>query len=84
MRSLPLRAFTAATLVAVAACSTGPALTTDRAASGTTDDSRGRLPTGARLDPATPLHDVGQMPLAMVEAPDGDRLVLLLNGQLEY
>ncbi|MEP7002586.1 MAG: alkaline phosphatase family protein, partial [bacterium] len=50
------------------------------AASGAIDDSRGRLPTGARLDPATPLHDVGQMPLAMVEAPEGDRLVLLLNG----
>ena len=43
-------------------------------------DWTGRLPTGARLDPAAPLHDVGQMPLAMVVAPEGDRVVLLLNG----
>ena len=62
------------------ACSTGPATTGDRALQATTDDSRGRLPTGARLDPATPLHDVGQMPLAMVMAPEGDRVVLLMNG----
>ncbi|MFL5608324.1 MAG: hypothetical protein ACJ8AD_17860, partial [Gemmatimonadaceae bacterium] len=43
-------------------------------------DVHDRLPTGVRLDPAAPLHDVGQMPLAMVSAPDGDRVVLLMNG----
>ena len=43
-------------------------------------DGIGRLPTGVRLDPAAPLHPVGQMPLAMVDAPEGDRVVLLLSG----
>jgi YVTN family beta-propeller protein len=43
-------------------------------------DAHDRLPTGVRLDPAAPLHTVGQMPLAMVDAPEGDRVVLLLNG----
>ena len=43
------------------------------------DDPR-RLPTGVRLDPASALHDVGPMPLAMVSAPDRDRVVVLLNG----
>jgi YVTN family beta-propeller protein len=47
---------------------------------GELDDEHGRLPTGVRLDPAAPLHEVGQMPLAMVSAPDSDRVVLLLNG----
>jgi YVTN family beta-propeller protein len=47
---------------------------------GAPDDAHARLPTGVRLDPASPLHDVGQMPLAMVDAPDSDRVVLLLNG----
>jgi YVTN family beta-propeller protein len=48
-----------------------------------TDDSHGRLPTGVRLDPAGALHDVGPMPLAMVSAPDSDRVVLLVNGWRE-
>ena len=43
-------------------------------------DALDRLPTGVRLDPAAPLHTIGQMPLAMVDAPEGDRAVLLLNG----
>jgi DNA-binding beta-propeller fold protein YncE len=43
-------------------------------------DTHDRLPTGARLDPAAPLHLVGQMPLAMVSAPDSNRVVLLMNG----
>ena len=44
------------------------------------DDSHARLPTGVRLDPASELHPIGQMPLAMVAAPEGDRVVMLLNG----
>ena len=80
MRSSMIRSLVAATLFVIASCSTGPIVTDDRGARATTDDSRGRLPTGARLDPATPLHDVGQMPLAMLASPEGDRLVLLLNG----
>jgi YVTN family beta-propeller protein len=49
-------------------------------APGASADVLDRLPTGVRLDPAAPLHTVGQMPLAMVDAPEGDRVVLLLNG----
>src|SRR3954467_2585162 len=41
---------------------------------------RPRLPTGVWLDPASPVHPVGALPLAMLEAPEGDRLVLLLCG----
>ncbi|HEU4879788.1 MAG TPA: YncE family protein, partial [Gemmatimonadaceae bacterium] len=39
-----------------------------------------RLPTGARLDPAGRLTDVGALPLALVASPDNKRIVLLLNG----
>ena len=49
-------------------------------APGAAADALDRLPTGLRLDPATPQHPVGQMPLAMVDAPESDRVVLLLNG----
>ena len=38
------------------------------------------LPTGVCLDPARPSIDVGNMPLAMVLSPEGDRLVLSLSG----
>ncbi|HEV2835644.1 MAG TPA: hypothetical protein VGW58_10025, partial [Pyrinomonadaceae bacterium] len=38
------------------------------------------LPTGVCLDPAGQSHGVGNMPLAMALAPDGDSLVLSLNG----
>ena len=74
------RLLASAAMLATSACAVGPAVTDDRGARATTDDSPGRLPTGARLDPASPLHDVGQMPLAMIASPEGDRLVLLLNG----
>jgi len=42
--------------------------------------SEGRLPTGARLTPAGRTTPVGQFPLAMVETPEGNRVVLLLDG----
>lgn len=38
------------------------------------------LPTGICLDPAGQSLDVGNMPLAAVLSPEGDRLVLSLNG----
>ena len=42
------------------------------------------LPTGARLDPAGPGFDVGNMPLAVAVAPGTpERLVLLLSGYRE-
>src|SRR5450759_3928086 len=42
-----------------------------------------RLPTGARLDPAGVSHDLGSMPLAMTLSPEGDRVLVLLNGWRE-
>ncbi|HEY8181169.1 MAG TPA: beta-propeller fold lactonase family protein [Thermoanaerobaculia bacterium] len=39
-----------------------------------------RLSTGAMLDPVSTPHKVGNFPLAMVPSPDGNQLVLLLNG----
>jgi 40-residue YVTN family beta-propeller repeat len=81
MRPLPLRFGALLTLCAVtAACSGSPgsiSLAGQPAAAG---DAMDRLPTGVRLDPAAPQHAVGQLPLAMVDAPERDRVVLLLNG----
>ena len=45
--------------------------------------TRPRLPTGAFLDPVAPASPVGSMPLAMVLAPGGGQLVVLLNGWRE-
>lgn len=42
-----------------------------------------RLPTGARLDPAGSVFDVGSMPLAMAVAPDSAHVVLSLGGWRE-
>ena len=42
-----------------------------------------RLPNGLRLDPVAQTSTLGSMPLTMVAAPDGDRVVLLLNGWRE-
>src|SRR5690349_5732661 len=42
--------------------------------------NRSCLPTGVCLDTAGHSFDVGNMPLAMVASPEGDRLVLSLNG----
>ena len=39
-----------------------------------------RLPTGARLDPVAPGHDLGPLPLNAIWSPDTTRLVLSLNG----
>src|SRR5215470_14745713 len=42
--------------------------------------NRRRLPTGACLDPAGRSFTVGNMPLAMVLSPEGDRIVVSLSG----
>ena len=39
-----------------------------------------RLPTGALLDPAGRVTDIGQYPLGLIPSPDPDRVVFLLNG----
>jgi YVTN family beta-propeller protein len=44
------------------------------------DTLRPRLPTGAWLDPAAPMADIGPLPLAMIPAPEGGRVVMLLGG----
>jgi len=44
---------------------------------------RPRLPTGAYLDPVASASPVGSMPLAMVLAPGGQQVVMLLNGWRE-
>lgn len=73
-----------AALLALAACSGRPSASPDGTRlSAAADDAHGRLPTGVRLDPAAPLHVVGQMPLAIVDAPESDRVVLLLCGWRE-
>ena len=72
-------ALAATLLLGASACSLGPS-SDSAAVPGAPDDAHGRLPTGARLDPAATLHEVGQLPLAMIDAPEGDRVVLLMNG----
>ncbi len=39
-----------------------------------------RLPTGALLDPAAPPQPLGNFPLAIAAAPDGNRMAVLLCG----
>jgi DNA-binding beta-propeller fold protein YncE len=43
----------------------------------------GRLPTGVLLDPAGRSSDLGNMPLSIALAPEGDRAVVLLAGWRE-
>src|SRR4029079_17407781 len=43
-------------------------------------DKRVRLPTGLFLDTAGTSIDAGNMPLKMIPAPGGRRLVLLMSG----
>ncbi len=62
--------------VLLAACHAAPRPAAEAAAAGETP----RLPTGQRLDPAGVVTTVGQMPFAMVAAPGGRRVVLLLDG----
>ena len=75
---LPRLQVVLAALTFAAACGSPPPSASP--SPGPADDARSRLPTGVHLDPAAPLHDIGQMPLTMVSAPESDRVVLLLNG----
>ena len=61
-------------IATAAACTSAPS--SDLAA----NNDEKRLPTGAHLDPAGKSIDVGDLPLAMLPSPDGQHLVLLLNG----
>src|SRR5260370_3812572 len=42
-----------------------------------------RLPTGALIDPHGFSFDVGSLPLALLRAPEADRVVVLLSGWKE-
>jgi YVTN family beta-propeller protein len=53
---------------------------TQAAARVSPDSLRPRLPTGPTIAPVGRLTDVGPMPLGMVAAPEGDRVVLLPGG----
>ncbi len=64
-------------LVASAGCHPDPAA--DRP----TSVERPRLPTGAFLDPVGTQVTLGSMPLAMAPVPDGQHVVILLNGWRE-
>ncbi len=78
MRSLHRRSLAVSVLALFSACAApAPSPSAERSLIG---DDHGRLPTGARLDPAAPLMPVGQMPLAMVMSPERTHLVMLLNG----
>ena len=46
-------------------------------------NQRPRLPTGAHLNPVVSATSVGSMPLAMTLSPDGNHVVVLLNGWRE-
>jgi len=61
-------------LLLVAACGT------NSSSSVPFEDVVGRLPTGARLDPAGRNVDVGDFPTTAVMSPDSARLVLLLGS----
>jgi len=63
-----------AVLAVLAACHPSPSSRTGSGA------EIPRLATGQTLDPAGVVRPVGPMPLAMVAAPGGRRLVLLMNG----
>ena len=60
-------------LLLVAACGTSSSST-----SGTFEADLGRLPTGARLDPAGRTVDIGDFPMTELLSPDSSRVVLLL------
>jgi YVTN family beta-propeller protein len=73
--------FTALVLAALVACRPSPQAAARGGDSLTSEQPR--LPTGLRLDPAGATFDVGSMPLAIIAAPERDRVVLLLNGYRE-
>ncbi len=70
----------AVTSAALAACSPSSTSQHSLAPANSIAADATRLPTGVRLDPVGATIDVGPMPLAIVNAPGGRRVVLSLNG----
>lgn len=71
----------AAGLLGVLACHAGPSQ--DLTAGDEIAADRGRLPTGVLLDPVGRRSELGSFPLALIDAPEGGRVVALLNGARE-
>ncbi len=68
---------------ATSAVSAVTAVTAAASPAATRPPAGARLPTGVLLDPAGRSSDLGNMPLSMVLAPEGDRVVVLLAGWRE-
>jgi DNA-binding beta-propeller fold protein YncE len=68
---------------AAVASATAVTAVTAAAAAAARPPAGARLPTGVMLDPAGRSSDLGNMPLSMVLAPEGDRVVVLLAGWRE-
>lgn len=79
VRWITLCAGSIATLAPIAACRQQPAQS-DRGGDSLITRLPPRLPTGVTLDPAAPLSKIGPMPLTMLLAPEGDRVVVSLAG----
>src|SRR5689334_10112158 len=81
MPGVSLRFLGVGVALGVLACQQAPPQTSTSA----TNELNGepRLPTGAGLDPVAASWPVGSMPLAMVLAPGGRQVVVLLNGWRE-
>src|SRR5262245_38331071 len=69
-----------AALVTLACSSAATSTQVTLAGAGPISGDATRLPTGVHLDPAGVVHPVGPMPLNVVLAPGGNRVVLMLNG----
>ena len=80
MLRVPLRILSVAVALGLVACQQAPPKTNSTQPNALTGQ---RLPTGAHLDPVAVSWPVGSMPLAMVVAPDGQQVVVLLNGWRE-
>ncbi len=80
MLRVPLRILSVAITLGLLACQQAPPNTNATQRNALTSQ---RLPTGAHLDPVAASWPVGSMPLAMVVAPGGRQVVVLLNGWRE-
>jgi len=77
MRALPVLLSAAALFVSACA---RPVSTTSRGTDSLSAGLGGRLPTGVRLDPASPTGPIWPMALTMRLAPEGDRVVIAASG----
>src|ERR1051326_5766429 len=69
-------------LLPLVALACQPALS-DRPSRDSQSSDLQRLPTGAVIDPAGHSFDVGSLPMAILQAPEPDRAVVVLSGWRE-